>query len=316
MPGLSFSSLEVAAKSTPIVASQATFATVFESMRSSPESPGEEGDEEGEDEQEDDVDSGDGVDDAGNREDTVVYRKVTDKIRLFVKASGSGDEKLSNSHIIFNSLQSVMPDDVSVSINLTGTRQKHLTTSTGAIFSLYLWWGSGLEWLCTLYVYVWLFFFSVQVIDTASTIKSVESLREGLTYFFVLVAVVADILCFFMLWATISNNVKENQWELAVMYSIGFKRGQVQRIYLYESLALTLTSVFEGTITGLLIATSISLQYQIFTEGAFELKFPWILYLILIFLGLITAVIASFFVLRKQSSKHIAKALRSTSDAS
>ena len=79
------------------------------------------------------------------------------------------------------------------------------------------------------------------------------------------------------------------------MRSIGITKGQSIRIYMYEAATIILTSIVIGTFIGVVISTSLILQFDIFIELPFIFNFPFQLYFILISLGLFLGLLGSYY---------------------
>lgn len=66
-------------------------------------------------------------------------------------------------------------------------------------------------------------------------------------------------------------------WELGVLRAVGLRKAQLARIYLYESIAVTLTAIILGLLVGFILAVTLSLQFNIFLELPFFIEFPTML---------------------------------------
>ena len=123
-------------------------------------------------------------------------------------------------------------------------------------------------------------------------------------------------------------NVHENAWEFGVLRAIGLNvsrgRGrhsaclsdrnrareaalttvavvcvcvcqsvEVVMIYVYESLALVLASVLLGTLIGIVIAATLTLQFGLFTELPFRMQFPVPLFVTMLVMAFVVAIVGS-----------------------
>jgi len=118
------------------------------------------------------------------------------------------------------------------------------------------------------------------------------------------------IMCFFILWLSFHANVTENAWEFGVLRALGLNGFQCIMVYVYEGLALVLTSLVLGTAIGIVIAVSLTLQFNLFTEMPFKFRFPLTLYLSLVFMSLTVAVLGSGIPARFFLGKTISNVLR------
>lgn len=150
----------------------------------------------------------------------------------------------------------------------------------------------------------------VQIIDTPALVDTATTSVGLLQTLFTVIAVIAMVLCFFILWLSFTSNVTENAWEFAVLRSLGLSGYQVTMLYVYEALALVLTCMFFGTSIGILIAVTLTLQFNLFVELPFRMSFPGDLFAIVICLSLFVAVLGSALPAIYFRKKSIANVLR------
>jgi ABC-type antimicrobial peptide transport system permease subunit len=112
--------------------------------------------------------------------------------------------------------------------------------------------------------------------------------------FFNIVSVIASVLCFFVLWLSFTSNIYENAWEFGVLRAIGLSANQVIRVYIYEALAIIMSALVLGSTTGILIAATLTLQFNLFTEMRFQFDFPYFLFGSVVLLSLTVAVVGSY----------------------
>eukprot|EP00003_Mantamonas_plastica_P015601 TRINITY_DN2635_c0_g2_i3.p1 TRINITY_DN2635_c0_g2~~TRINITY_DN2635_c0_g2_i3.p1 ORF type:complete len:1218 (-),score=362.13 TRINITY_DN2635_c0_g2_i3:46-3648(-) len=149
-----------------------------------------------------------------------------------------------------------------------------------------------------------------QVLDTASLVDTTALASNLILLFFNLVAVISSVLCFFMLWLSFTANVKENSWEFGVLRSIGLNSTQVTLMYIFEALALIASAVIMGSIIGIAIAITLTLQFNLFTEMPFKFVFPTALFFSVIAMSIVVAIVGSYLPARKYNRKQIAIILR------
>lgn len=73
---------------------------------------------------------------------------------------------------------------------------------------------------------------------------------------------------------------------------------------------MCLQLIFKGSIIGLLIAITLTLQFNLFTEMPFAFDFPYILFGSVLAMSLFVAVLGSYVPARSLRSKQIASALK------
>ena len=134
--------------------------------------------------------------------------------------------------------------------------------------------------------------FSIPLDDV---IEIAEDIKEVIGYIFLVLGIIALILSFFLIWTSFYSNIRENIEEYGIMRSIGITKRQSIRIYLYEAATIILTSIIIGTFIGVVISSSLILQFDIFIELPFIFNFPYKLYFILISVGLFLGLLGSYY---------------------
>jgi len=147
----------------------------------------------------------------------------------------------------------------------------------------------------------------VDVIDT------VTELRETLVFidiFFILVTIIAISLSFFFTVISFTSNISENAWEFGVLRAIGLSKNQMMKIYVLEALCLILASAFLGTIVGLLVASTSSIMFFLFTELPFVLEFPTTVFLVALGSSIVTAFVSSKIAVDEVKNRQISSIIK------
>jgi ABC-type antimicrobial peptide transport system permease subunit len=153
--------------------------------------------------------------------------------------------------------------------------------------------------------------FSSLVVDTKSLIEETEVANTALTLFLNIIAVIIMILCFLVNLVSFAANVSDNAREFAVLRALGLRSRQVIKVYITEAVVLVTSSFLLGSIIGILVAVSLTLQFNLFIESPFIFNFPTTLFLILAVLGLAVAAAAAYFPSSALVSRQIAGVLKS-----
>ena len=132
------------------------------------------------------------------------------------------------------------------------------------------------------------------VSDTKAMMKTMDTTLSMLNIFFLVVAIIAGLLCFFVLWLSFTANVNENSWEFAVLRSVGITAARVISLYVYEAFAIVLACVILGTVIGLVVAIMMTVQFGMFTQLPFSFQFPSVLFFPVLAMCLIIAFIGSY----------------------
>jgi len=153
--------------------------------------------------------------------------------------------------------------------------------------------------------------------DITTTILETQSLMDDtsiaitlLDIFFIVVSGIAIVLSFFVLWLSFTANVRENSWQFGVLRSLGLTSNQVIRMYIYEALSVIISGIFLGSIVGILVAITLTLEFNIFMELPFSFDFPVTLFFIVLSMSFVVAIIGSYIPARAFRLKPIASTLK------
>jgi len=136
--------------------------------------------------------------------------------------------------------------------------------------------------------------FSVIIVDTRDLIEQTEVAIVLLDVVLGLIGFICMALCFLVSFVSFEANIMENSREFAVLRAVGLTARQVQKAYILEALSLVLSSFFLGSVIGIIIAVSLSLQINLFLESPFEFAFPVENFFILFCMCICVAFVASY----------------------
>jgi ABC-type antimicrobial peptide transport system permease subunit len=148
------------------------------------------------------------------------------------------------------------------------------------------------------------------VFDTNDILAGAEIATDLILLFFYIVSIIAFVLCFFLLFLSFTANVRENAWEYGVLRAVGLTSAQVVRIYIYEALSLICSAVILGSCVGILIAVTLTLQFNLFAEMPFQFQFPTALFASVVVMAVAVAFVGSYLAARPLQRKAIALALK------
>ena len=132
------------------------------------------------------------------------------------------------------------------------------------------------------------------VLDTTDLLETTDVATFVLLLFFDLVALISSAMCFFVLWISFTSNIKENSWEFGVLRAIGLSAAQVTRVYIYEALCIIISALLLGSATGMGIAVTLTLQFNLFTEMPFHFDFPYFLFGSVMIMSVVVAIGGSY----------------------
>ncbi|EGR28776.1 permease family protein, putative [Ichthyophthirius multifiliis] len=144
-----------------------------------------------------------------------------------------------------------------------------------------------------------------QLFDVPQIVESIEQTLFFIDLFSLVVAGISIILSFFLILVSFVSNIKENSWEFGVLRAIGLNKRQITRVYMIESCVLVLSSGFIGTVIGITVAVTLTLQFLMFTELPFVFVFPYKMFFTTFLSGFLIAVFGSYFALTEFKDKPI-----------
>ncbi|KAI3632542.1 hypothetical protein MIR68_009648 [Amoeboaphelidium protococcarum] len=149
---------------------------------------------------------------------------------------------------------------------------------------------------------------------TVQNLRSQKAANESATslinVLFVFVALIGVLLSFFVLLLSFTANVRENSWQLGVLRAIGLASNTVIKIFIYEAVAIVLSCAILGLILGLLTASTLTLQSNLFSELPFKLIFPTLLFFVVLLMSIGLAIFGSYIPINSFNKKPIAVALK------
>lgn len=147
-------------------------------------------------------------------------------------------------------------------------------------------------------------------LNTQSSIESSDQAINLLNLLFIIVSIVAMVLCFLILWLSFTANVKANGWEFGVLRSLGLDGVSSVLVYVYEALTIVVASLISGTSIGIAIACTLTIQFNLFVEMPFRFNFPYDLFFSLMGMAFLVAVLGSALPAYSYLKKKIATVLR------
>ena len=91
---------------------------------------------------------------------------------------------------------------------------------------------------------------------------------------FNVIIAITMFICFFSLSSSMTGNLYEQVKEISVMRSIGFTKGIIIKLFIYEAFVLVVSSSFSGVIIGTFVGWGITLQRSMFVGMPTPLTFP------------------------------------------
>ena len=147
-----------------------------------------------------------------------------------------------------------------------------------------------------------------EIIETSNKIKRI------MEYVFIVLGLIALVLSFFLIWTSFYANIRENICEYGIMRSIGINEKQSTKMYIYEAASIIIASVITGTFIGVVISSTLILQFDMFVELPFIFNFPYKLYFILITFGMFMGLLGSYYPIYEVNHMSLIKIMKGLSE--
>ena len=134
---------------------------------------------------------------------------------------------------------------------------------------------------------------NVEVIDTRDSTDSLKTAEQLVGFFFLFTVIIALVICFFSLSSSMYTNIFEQRKEIGVLMALGIQKGWLRRIYFWEAIVVVLSASLVGIGIGILVAYTMTLQQQLFTQLPVPFEFPWAISLLVIILSVVFGLLAS-----------------------
>ena len=101
-------------------------------------------------------------------------------------------------------------------------------------------------------------------------------------------------ICFFSLSSSMTGNLYEQCKEISVMRAIGFTKGVITKLFIYEAFILVLSSSFSGVAIGTCVGWSITMQRSMFVGMPTPLTFPQNEFFFIVTVSIICAFLSTY----------------------
>mmetsp|Transcript_1520 Transcript_1520/g.1667 ORF Transcript_1520/g.1667 Transcript_1520/m.1667 type:complete len:189 (+) Transcript_1520:94-660(+) len=154
---------------------------------------------------------------------------------------------------------------------------------------------------------------SVLVVDTISEIEKVETSMIIMKFLNFVISCISLALAFFLLIISISANIRDSTYEIAVLRAIGTSGVEVINIYILEALSNNIASIILGLMVGVSVSCTLGAQYFSVMEIPFQLLLPYKMILIMILISIGILFIGTYKSTKAIGRKSIAGILKSGS---
>jgi ABC-type antimicrobial peptide transport system permease subunit len=148
------------------------------------------------------------------------------------------------------------------------------------------------------------------VSDMRNASNALASTVLLLQYFFAFLALIAMVLCFFSLLASMISNVNEQVVEISVMRAIGLMNFAIHRLFIEEALLVVLTASLMGIGVGSFVAWTFGQQQSLFTGIPSPFVPPVGILVVVIGASAVLATVAAWAPVRRVVKQEVVKGLR------
>lgn len=127
---------------------------------------------------------------------------------------------------------------------------------------------------------------------------------------FTMITLVVMVICFFSLTSSMSANIIEQTKEIAVLRTLGLRRGAIVRLYVSEAFTLVFSSSMIGLLIGVVIGYMMAQQRAFFTQVSIPVEFPMQIFIFMVASSVICAVISALWPSRSIAKHSISDIVR------
>jgi len=107
------------------------------------------------------------------------------------------------------------------------------------------------------------------VIDTVEEVEKIKYTMKLMKVVSLLICMISLTLALFMLIVSISSNISESVYEIAVLRSMGMNNEEVTRVYVLEALSNNIAAIILGFCVGALVSATLGMQFFTLIENPF-----------------------------------------------
>jgi len=140
-----------------------------------------------------------------------------------------------------------------------------------------------------------------------------SKMDESLTTMLLFLSLITGLLflmSFFQLLLSIEGNIKDNQWQIGVLRSMGMTKQDITSLVLAESTANILAAVFIGFLIGYVVMVSSMSVMNTMFEMPINFDVDWLTLGVLMSISILTVVVGTNLSVRYVNSMRIAKILK------
>ncbi|KAL4454907.1 hypothetical protein ABPG74_006289 [Tetrahymena malaccensis] len=146
--------------------------------------------------------------------------------------------------------------------------------------------------------------------DYNDTLSTTLQQKKLINIIFTVICVIVMILSFFSLVSSMTANILEQTKEIAVLRAVGITTFRMKTIYFFEAFTLVFSSCIIGTVVGVAIGFTMSIQRALFTDLPIQFVFPYMMLAVMSVASLICAFFSTILPTTKILKSQIAQIIR------
>lgn len=135
--------------------------------------------------------------------------------------------------------------------------------------------------------------------------RHLKAQKDDMAKIFQMITIISMCLCFFSLSQSMSSNIFDQSKEICLMLSIGIRKADLIRVFIYESLILVVTNALIGFCIGSSLGNLIIYLFCINVAFPFYPELPYRELRVVLVLSLFFAILSTYGSIKKVTSKII-----------
>jgi hypothetical protein len=146
--------------------------------------------------------------------------------------------------------------------------------------------------------------------DFRRTQRPFQIASMAMNYIFSFTTLIAMAISFFSLMSSMFTNIHEQTKEIGILRALGVEKSWMYRIYIYEAFTLVMAASMIGTLIGLLVGYTMTIQQALFTSFPLPFVFPWQILLTVLIGSALFALLASYSPVRNVINRRVVQIFR------
>jgi len=134
---------------------------------------------------------------------------------------------------------------------------------------------------------------SYRILDYRERAGRIALVSTMMNAFGLFTTIIAFLVCFFALMASMYANVYEQTKEIGIMRALGLRKGKITAVYMYEAFVLIISSAMTGVIIGIVVGVIFTYQQTLFTQLPLTFTFPALTVILVFIMAIFSALLSA-----------------------